>query len=129
MAVSFSETEANSFTSQHASSRVVIACINSPTNITLAGDIASLDRLEELLHSRRILNQRLRVDVAYHSSHMEAMATNYQKAISQVVLGERIQGRTMFSAVTGEEIHVTDLGSTYWIKNLVSQVKFSGCSH
>lgn len=125
MAVGLSEIEANSIISQHASGRVVVACVNSPTNVTLAGDSASLDSLEKLLHSRGIFSQRLRVDVAYHSSHMEAMATNYQKAISQVVPSENIQGRTMFSAVTGQEIHASDLGPTYWVENLVSQVKFS----
>lgn len=125
MAVGLSETEANSIISQHASGRVVVACINSPTNVTLAGDSASLDQLEKLLHSREIFSQRLRVDVAYHSSHMEAMATTYRKAISQVVPSDSIQGRTMFSAVTGKEIHANDLGPMYWVKNLVSQVKFS----
>lgn len=125
MAVGVSKTEADSIISQHASDRVVVACINSPTNVTLAGDNASLDRLEKLLHSRGIFSQRLRVDVAYHSSHMEAMATSYQKAISQVVPSESIQGRTMFSAVTGKEVHANDLEPMYWVKNLVSQVKFS----
>lgn len=125
MAVGLSETEANSIISQHASGRVVVACINSPINVTLAGDKASLDNLEKLLHSRDIFSQRLRVDVAYHSSHMETMATNYQKAISQVVPHESVHDRTMFSAVTGKEIHANDLGPTYWVKNLVSQVKFS----
>lgn len=125
MAVGLSETEADSIISQHASGTVVVACINSPTNVTLAGDSASLDRLEKLLHSRAIFSQRLRVDVAYHSSHMEAMATEYREAISQVVPGESVQGRAMFSAVMGKEIHANDLGPTYWVKNLVSQVKFS----
>lgn len=125
MAVGLSETEANSIISQHASDRVVVACINSPTNVTLAGDDASIDRLEKLLHSRGIFSQRLRVDAAYHSSHMDAMATDYQKAISQVVPSGSIEGRTMFSAVTGREIGAEDLGPMYWVQNLVSQVKFS----
>lgn len=125
MAVGLSETEANSIITQHASDTVVVACINSPTNVTLAGDTASLDRLEKLLHSRGVLSQRLRVDVAYHSSHMEAMATDYQKAISHIVPNESIQGRTMFSAVTGSDIQADGLGPLYWVKNLVSQVKFS----
>lgn len=128
MAVGLSETEANAYISQHApSGGVVVACVNSPTNVTLAGENASLDRLEKLLHGRGIFNQRLRVDVAYHSDHMEAMVTGYQKAISHIVPSETgiPQGRTMFSAVTGTLIHAGDLGPTYWARNLVSQVKFS----
>lgn len=125
MAVGLSETEANSYIGQHASGMVVVACINSPTNVTLAGDISSLRQLETILHSRGIFNQRLRVDVAYHSNHMEAMATGYQKAISHIVPSETIQSRIMFSAVTGTQIHASDLGPMYWVKNLTSQVKFS----
>ncbi|KAL0934059.1 polyketide synthase [Colletotrichum truncatum] len=125
MAVGLSETEATSIINQHALGRVVVACINSPSNVTLSGDSPSLEILQQILHNRGIFNQRLHVDAAYHSSHMEAMTKNYQKAISQVVLGESIQGRTMFSSVTGKEINASELGSTYWSRNLVSQVKFS----
>lgn len=125
MAVGLSEAEANSIISQHASDMVVVACINSPTNVTLAGESASLDQLEKVLHSRGVFSQRLRVDVAYHSNHLETMVPDYEKAISDVVPKESISGRTMFSAVTGEEIHAKDLEPTYWVRNLVSQVKFS----
>ncbi|KAJ4422361.1 Type I Iterative PKS [Gnomoniopsis sp. IMI 355080] len=125
MAVGLSETEAKSIISQDEAGNVVVACINSPTNVTLAGDCASLDRLARLLLSRGTVSQRLHVDVAYHSNHMEAMATGYLEAISQVMPSESTQGRTMFSAVTGEEVHASYLEPTYWVKNLVSQVKFS----
>ncbi|KAK8117444.1 polyketide synthase [Apiospora kogelbergensis] len=126
MAVGLSATEADTIISQYVSSGdVVVACINSPTNVTLAGDSASLDSLEKLLRSRGIFSQRLRVDVAYHSSHMEAMATSYQQAISQIMLGKGISGRSMFSAVTGEAIHADELGPAYWGRNIASQVKFS----
>lgn len=125
MAVGLSETEANAIISQNTTDKVVVACINSPTNVTLAGDIASLDDLEKLLRSRGVFSQRLRVDVAYHSDHMQTMATNYKTAISQVVPSLAFPDRTMFSAVTGQEIQPDDLASTYWVENLVSRVKFS----
>lgn len=125
MAVGLSETEANAIISQTASGKMVVACINSPTNVTLAGDSASLDDLEKLLHSRGVFSQRLRVDVAYHSDHMQSMATGYQKAISQIVPSQSSPGRTMFSAVTGQQIKSAHLASTYWVENLVSKVKFS----
>ncbi|KAK6851854.1 hypothetical protein PG995_011979 [Apiospora arundinis] len=126
MAVGISKSEADSIISEHApSGGVVVACINSPTNVTLAGDSASLDDLEKLLHGRGIFSQRLRVDVAYHSSHMEAMVAAYKQAISQIVLDEAVPARTMFSAVTGEEICAHELGPAYWSKNIASQVRFS----
>lgn len=125
MAVGLPETEADAIINQNTSGKVVVACINSPTNVTLAGDSASLDDLEKLLHSRGIFSQRLRVDVAYHSDHMQTMATDYQNAISRVVPGQGSPGRTMFSAVTGQEIQPDNLASTYWVENLVSKVKFS----
>lgn len=125
MAVGLSETEANAIINQRISGKVVVACINSPTNVTLAGDSASLDDLEKLLQSRGIFSQRLRVDVAYHSYHMQDMAEDYMKAISQVRPSNSTHGRTMFSAVTGQQIKPDDLASTYWVENLVSKVKFS----
>ncbi|KAK8007468.1 hypothetical protein PG989_001458 [Apiospora arundinis] len=126
MAVGISKSEADSIISEHApSGGVVVACINSPTNVTLAGDSASLDDLEKLLHGRGIFSQRLRVDVAYHSSHMGAMVADYQQAISQIVLDEAVPARTMFSAVTGKEICAHELGPAYWSKNIASQVRFS----
>ncbi|KAK8016789.1 type I iterative polyketide synthase [Apiospora rasikravindrae] len=125
MAVGLSEHEADSIISQHALGKVVVACTNSPNNVTLAGDSDSLGSLEQLLQSRGICSQRLRVDVAYHSSHMESMAPNYHEAISKVVPSEGIQGRVMFSAVTGKAIEAKDLGPEYWVKNIVSKVKFS----
>lgn len=125
MAVGLAEAEANAIISQYTSGEVVVACINSPANVTLAGDSASLDHLEKLLHSRGIFSQRLRVDVAYHSDHMQAMATEYRKAISQVVPSQGVQSRSMFSAVTGQMVHADSLDSSYWVRNLISQVKFS----
>ncbi|KAK8075385.1 ketoacyl-synt-domain-containing protein [Apiospora hydei] len=125
MAVGLSETEANSIISQHALSKVVVACINSPNNVTLAGDSASLDSLETHLQSRGVCSQRLRVDVAYHSRHMESMAPNYLEAISAIAPSNGNQGCAMFSAVTGKAIDAKDLGPKYWVKNIVSQVKFS----
>ncbi|KAK6822564.1 Lovastatin diketide synthase LovF [Apiospora arundinis] len=126
MAVGISKSEADSIISEHApSGGVVVACINSPTNVTLAGGSASLDDLEKLLHGRGIFSQRLRVDVAYHSSHMGAMVADYQQAISQIVLDEAVPARTMFSAVTGEEICAHELGPAYWGRNIASQVRFS----
>ncbi|KAK8122918.1 hypothetical protein PG984_011588 [Apiospora sp. TS-2023a] len=125
MAVGLSKSEADALISQHASDKVVVACINSPSNVTLAGDSASLENLEKLMTSQGVCSQRLRVDVAYHSSHMESMASDYHEAISQVVPKKGIEGRTMFSAVTGEEIDGQDMGPKYWVKNIVSQVRFS----
>ncbi|KAK8061731.1 polyketide synthase [Apiospora phragmitis] len=122
MAVGLSETEAGSIVSQlELGKAVVVACINSPNNVTLAGDSANLDCLEKHLQSRGVCSQWLRVDVAYHSRHMEAIETKYYEAISDVVPREGIQGRAMFSAVTGKEIGAKELGSEYWVKNIFSE--------
>lgn len=47
-----------------------IACVNSPSNVTVSGDVVALDALKALLDERRIFARRLKVEVAYHSPHM-----------------------------------------------------------
>ena len=51
---------------------VTIACVNSPSSLTLSGDVEQLKALQAVLDERSIFARRVKVDVAYHSSHMHA---------------------------------------------------------
>ena len=111
----------------HGTIDVTIGCINSPTNVTVTGDKSQMDTLESWLRERSIFVRRLKVDVAYHSRHMNDTASEYSKRI------QRLQpGRTpktpmiMFSTITASQVAPSQLcHSDYWIKNMVSPVKFS----
>jgi acyl transferase domain-containing protein len=53
---------------------VVIAAANSPSNTVIAGDAASVDRLEERARAAEVMSRRLTVSHAFHSPLMEPAA-------------------------------------------------------
>ena len=53
-----------------------VACVNSPTSVTLSGDVAALEELRAVLDERSVFARRLKVDVAYHSAHMNPAFEN-----------------------------------------------------
>lgn len=111
------------------SGKVVVACKNSPSSLTISGDLPAIEELEQLLHEKQMFARRLAVDVAYHSHHMELIGDEYLAAISHV----RTRGQedstyrqtvSFFSSVTGAEVDASQLGPQYWVRNLLGQVKF-----
>ncbi|EQB53642.1 beta-ketoacyl synthase domain-containing protein [Colletotrichum gloeosporioides Cg-14] len=119
--------------------RAGIAAINSPNSVTLSGDVAVIDAVERIANAQGIFNRRLRVNVAYHSHHMECVASSYVAAIepycaddrkSRLALNgddeKRKESLPLFSSVTGQvEGAETVTCAQYWAKNLVSPVRFS----
>ncbi|EEP81156.1 hypothetical protein UREG_05998 [Uncinocarpus reesii 1704] len=104
-----------------------IACINSTQCVTLSGDAESIHQLETMLKADGHLARKLKVDAAYHSSHMEVIASLYMETIANCrSLPDNNQGVKMFSSVTSKLIENTDLDPSYWVLNLVAQVNFLG---
>ncbi|KAK6067118.1 polyketide synthase [Seiridium cupressi] len=104
--------------------RVVIACINSPSSITASGDEEAITELQSLVEEKGYFNRKLRIDMAYHSHHMELVADDYLAALKDIQPRNASEAR-YFSSVTGLEISASDLGASYWVKNLVSPVQFA----
>ncbi|KAL4961848.1 uncharacterized protein BDV14DRAFT_210828 [Aspergillus stella-maris] len=106
--------------------KLTVACINSPQSVTVSGDLSSINQLSKTLDEEGVFNRRLMVDVAYHSYHMETVASFYRDAISDVSVQPLKQGISMASAVTGSLVEEqADLGPNYWVQNLVRPVRFS----
>jgi acyl transferase domain-containing protein len=111
---------------------LVMACFNSPMNITISGDENKIDRLQELLRDDDIFARKLKVSNAYHSSHMSAVAEEYLELIGDISAKPepnhfRDGGRevTMFSTVNCCPISPTQLHDPqYWVSNMVSPVRF-----
>ncbi|KAJ2988491.1 hypothetical protein NUW58_g3949 [Xylaria curta] len=57
--------------------KAVIACINSPENITVAGDVSAIEEVENMCKQAAVFSRRLRVDTGYHSHHMLPIAGPY----------------------------------------------------
>lgn len=106
---------------------LTVACINSPKNVTISGEVSRIDALKALLDADGIFARKLLVDVAYHSPHMLAVAEEYKSKIQGIE--KRAVGPssiTMISSVTGKTTDVDELSCPeYWVSNLVSPVRFS----
>ena len=112
----------------HPHDHVVIACYNSPSNLTISGSREAVNRLILVLKDAKITFKPLNVDIAYHSHHMGLVAAVYDKLLRPIEPGEQRHHQSNFvSTVTGKPLEDTCLlgRSEYWMKNLTAPVQFS----
>ena len=126
LSVGLSGEGAQQYISKLAPSEVaVIACINSPSNVTVSGDSLALTKLEGLLKLDDVFAKRLKVENAYHSPHMQTIADDYLAAMGRLDIREPSSiAPVMFSTVTGTQVSAADLDAAYWVRNMVSPVQF-----
>ncbi|KAL7815980.1 polyketide synthase [Trichoderma aethiopicum] len=104
---------------------VTVACENSPSSVTASGDEASVDSLAAELERQSIFNRKLRVNMAYHSAHMQLIADDYTAAIKYVA-PQATSGVEFYSSLMGCKLESTSsLGPSYWVENLTNPVLFS----
>ncbi|KAJ5952428.1 uncharacterized protein N7479_010841 [Penicillium vulpinum] len=101
-----------------------VACVNSPSSVTVSGDVSAINELEKVLEDNKLFNRRLKIDVAYHSNHMEKVADAYLAAIKTIQHSTSATA-SFFSSVFGRFAEPPELGPEYWITNLRSPVLFS----
>ena len=106
---------------------VVVACVNSPRNVTLSGKEEQIENIKQKLDAQGVLARKLKVDIAYHSQAMDKIAQDYSTSISDLVIGDLDLGQpVIYSTVNGKKFAAKQMSqSEYWIRNLISQVKFS----
>ncbi|KAL6159156.1 Type I Iterative PKS [Exserohilum turcicum] len=126
MAVGASVEQAEALIKRIAPGQVTVACINSPSSVTLSGDVAGIDKLTEVISQEGIFARKLQVDTAYHSHHMEAIASAYLEAIDDVHTQSGNGQCVMYSSCTGTKVQPSELGPAHWVRNLVSPVRFAG---
>ena len=124
LAIGTDQQDAKSMLREIKGGQAVIACINSPSSITASGDLSAMMELQQAAEKRKLFFRRLRVDVAYHSPHMNLVAEEYQKAIGNIK-PVNSQGVQYFSSLMGRRTSTFALGSHYWVSNLKSPVQFS----
>lgn len=112
---------------EHGATDVVVACVNSPKNITVSGREEHIDALEIILNRDGVFTRKLHLGVAYHSKAMDEIAVEYQTLISDIRTGQPISDSLiMFSSVTGKGTSNDETRKCeYWVENMTSQVKFS----
>ncbi|EGC40933.1 iterative type I polyketide synthase [Histoplasma capsulatum var. duboisii H88] len=107
---------------------LVVACYNSPRNNTVSGDEVMIDALKELLDVEDIFARKLKVQNAYHSSHMQQLAEEYLELMGSPPPGQFLdcnRSIQMFSTISGKRIEEVELATSYWADNMVSPVRFT----
>ncbi|KAK4178924.1 putative polyketide synthase [Triangularia setosa] len=128
LAAGLSREEANEYLKKVPVESAVIACINSPSSVTLSGDLDTIHTLEKLVSADGKFARMLKVKTAYHSPHMRAVAQGYLERIGQIntVATDANNNTTvMYSSLTGKIVSPKELSAQYWVANLTSPVEFS----
>ncbi|KAI1826997.1 hypothetical protein F4861DRAFT_551811 [Xylaria intraflava] len=126
-AVSLSRTDVE----KYLLPRVIVACENSPGNVTLSGDADQLELTVAAIKdsSPNAFSSVLRVDKAYHSYHMKEVGEKYCSLMSASHVKGSATTIPFFSSVTGQLLPTDScgngLGPRYWQQNLESPVLFS----
>ncbi|KAI1099763.1 polyketide synthase PksD [Jackrogersella minutella] len=106
---------------------IYVACVNSPSNVTLAGLEVDIDALKDQLDNDRVFAQKLNTGVAYHTPVMQQIASEYLSCLDLPTLpASDINNKTlMVSSVTGQKIPASEVATAqYWVDNLTSPVRF-----
>lgn len=113
--------------------KLVIACVNSPEDVTVSGDEEAVDALAACCQEKDIFARKLSTDGrAYHSKHMFSVGQDYENILSKTYFhAESCQPKLakipMISSVTSKLIEPSQTRSaSYWRKNLESPVDFFG---
>ncbi|KAF3003829.1 t1pks [Neopestalotiopsis sp. 37M] len=114
--------------------QAVVACVNSPSSVTISGDADAIEEVMSRVAARRdgTFQRKLLVDTAYHSHHMRAVRDEYSARLADPDMMDELRcediqtnGRTtMVSSVTGK-FWSSHFNASYWVDNLVSPVRFS----
>jgi NADPH:quinone reductase-like Zn-dependent oxidoreductase/malonyl CoA-acyl carrier protein transacylase/SAM-dependent methyltransferase len=110
--------------------RVVVACVNSPSSVTLSGDVDALDEVAARLEEDGVFARKLKVPMAYHSHHMEYIEKEYIEKLRSILptsaQNQWGDGAIFVSPVTGEKFSSpAGLSPEHWARNMTSPVLFS----
>ena len=112
--------------------RATVAACNSPSSVTLSGDRDAIHELEEKLKKENKFVRLLRVNMAYHSHHMNAYSIPYLQALEVCNIRPatlKTTGTQWYSSVySGEKVSNSlsfALAAEYWKDNMVSPVLFA----
>ncbi|MEO3810450.1 beta-ketoacyl synthase N-terminal-like domain-containing protein, partial [Sphaerisporangium sp. B11E5] len=100
---------------------VVIAAVNGPRSVVVAGETDALDAVAALCASLGHRTRRLSVSHAFHSPLMDPMLGRFRDVLADLPYRE---ARIPFvSTVTGEPVETTD--ADYWVRHARRPVRFA----
>jgi hybrid polyketide synthase/nonribosomal peptide synthetase ACE1 len=112
--------------------RITVAAVNASSSVTLSGDEDAIKEAIIIFQDEGKFSRRLKVDTAYHSSHMKAAAGPYLEALqrSGVRFNEKVtfeQPPLLFSStkIGSAPTKGEGLSALYWVDNMVKPVMFA----
>ncbi|TGJ86695.1 hypothetical protein E0Z10_g2067 [Xylaria hypoxylon] len=113
-----------------------IAAVNSPSSVTLSGNVESVTGLAADLEKDRVFNRTLKTgNNAYHSRHMKPLEPQYSTMLAEHLAALQQDDVThdqdrhlrvqWISTVTPEKDTIVKPSISYWAANLVNPVQFS----
>jgi acyl transferase domain-containing protein/NADPH:quinone reductase-like Zn-dependent oxidoreductase len=102
-----------------------VACINSPSSVTISGDSKAVDELAFIIQDTYpdMFVRKLQVDTAYHSHHMNLVAKEYTESLRDLDL-PKTSGTRFYSSLLGRLTTGYELDTSYWVQNLTCPVRF-----
>jgi len=110
--------------------KAVAACINSPSSVTVAGDLSAVQEIETMAKMNGVFARQLKVDTGYHSHHMSPIADPYFKALrslpTETPSSDALESITFSSPVSGGRINSASeiADPDHWVGSLIQPVQF-----
>ncbi|MBT2897407.1 type I polyketide synthase [Streptomyces sp. McG3] len=99
-----------------------VAVVNTARSTVVAGDAEAVDRFLARMEATGAYCQRVDVDYASHSPHMDALLPALREQLTGLAPADA--GVAFYSSVTGERAAGPELDAEYWCRNLRRPVRF-----
>lgn len=107
----------------HDDMRIDVAAINSPSSVTVSGDLGELGAFAETLTEQGVFNRLLRVEVPYHSRYMDPILGELRAVLAGVT--PQPPKVPLYSSVAGEAVTSASWDADYWCVNVREPVRFA----
>lgn len=122
LAVGLSQKETEKYIQRVTSGNVIVACVNSPSSVTVSGDAA----LQPMIESDKAFARKFCVDAAYHSHHMQIVAEDYLDCLRDFEPEDDFGDVIFpFSVTEGLITSAKELDAGHWVQNILQPVLFN----
>lgn len=126
MAVDVEREIVKGYISEVAPHEFVIACVNNLSSVIVSEDLAAINELGKILSNAKVFARKLKIKIAYHSSHMKPLKLDYLQALETGLNKREIEGVIYSSSVTEDVIPAGHtLPPEHWTQNMIQPVLFS----
>ncbi|PVH94151.1 polyketide synthase [Periconia macrospinosa] len=104
---------------------VEVAAYNTPTQVVVSGNRASLERLRHFFALQNRKSKDLKVSHPFHSRYMDAMLDSWRDVVATIDFQPPKAGVTIVSTLTGQVAEPGQLQQvSYWVEQARSAVRF-----